>query len=441
MPYVNARCTVLMMVALVMSALLVPLNTALAQARGRDLAPLPQSFQFGVSSAGFQSEGHNKDSNWLRYSNSGRVAQRVNNAVDFFDQYEGDIARARSMGVSIYRLSVEWSRVEPRPGFYDPAAWAYYDRVMTAIKKAGMTPMITLNHWVHPGWEVDRGGWNRGGMAEDFVQYANMVIDRYESFKPYWITFNEPTEYVRREVMYGGLSIQNAGRMADGIVRAHRAIYAHAHQVQPGAQVSSNMAFLPIPVVQGATESVFQKRMVGAMDFIGVDQYYSLNAGDYSVANVLSGDLYKASQAPESMYYVLRYIARQYPGTPIRVIENGLAMDRMHARPDGYTRVDNLRDTVYWIQRARADGIPIVSYNYWSITDNYEWGSYNPQFGLFSVDPTDPQLRRIPTPAVEAYRQINRDHGVGKNFIPSRRPQPCSLVDAWSSCTEPVAVP
>jgi len=57
--------------------------------------------------------------------------------------------------------------------------------------------------------------------------------------------------------------------------------------------------------------------------------------------------------------------------------------------------------------RAVDDGAPVFGYNYWSITDNYEWGSYEPRFGLYSVDVrTDPALLRRPTEGVETYRTI-----------------------------------
>ena len=49
----------------------------------------------------------------------------------------------------------------------------------------------------------------------------------------------------------------------------------------------------------------------------------------------------------------------------------------------------------------------MIGYNYWSITDNYEWGSYRPRFGLYTVNAaTDPTLTRIPTDGVDAYRDI-----------------------------------
>lgn len=57
--------------------------------------------------------------------------------------------------------------------------------------------------------------------------------------------------------------------------------------------------------------------------------------------------------------------------------------------------------------RAIAEGAPVFGYNYWSLTDNYEWGSYTPRFGLYTVDVnTDPTLTRRPTDAVETYRTI-----------------------------------
>jgi hypothetical protein len=91
-------------------------------------------------------------------------------------------------------------------------------------------------------------------------------------------------------------------------------------------------------------------------------------------------------------------------------------------RPDGLSRADHLRDNVYWMQRARDDGIPILGYLYWSLTDNYEWGSYAPRFGLYRVDAVaDPALRRQPTDAVHAYRCIVSVGGVPPDYRPVRK--------------------
>ena len=83
----------------------------------------------------------------------------------------------------------------------------------------------------------------------------------------------------------------------------------------------------------------------------------------------------------------------------------------------------------------------MVSFNYWSITDNYEWGDYRPRFGLYSVDVQgDPALTRRPTDAVAAYRQITKARGVALGYRPTRSPVPCSLVAIPDSCTHPAVV-
>jgi beta-glucosidase len=41
-------------------------------------------------------------------------------------------------------------------------------------------------------------------------------------------------------------------------------------------------------------------------------------------------------------------------------------------------------------------GYPLEGYFHWSLTDNYEWGSYHARFGLYEVDFEDPALQRQP---------------------------------------------
>ncbi len=31
-------------------------------------------------------------------------------------------------------------------------------------------------------------------------------------------------------------------------------------------------------------------------------------------------------------------------------------------------------------------GVPLIGYLHWSLTDNYEWGSFTPRFGLYRID-------------------------------------------------------
>ncbi|MBW0273831.1 glycoside hydrolase family 1 [Nocardia sp. MH4] len=402
------------------------------------LASLGPEFLWGVAASGFQAEGDAPDSNWRRYAASGATQDPYLNSVDFRTRYRSDIALAADLGVRVYRIGIEWARVQPQPGVWDESALAFYDDVVRAITDAGMRPMLTLDHWVYPGWTADRGGWRDPEIVSNWLANARAVVDRFAGVDPLWVTFNEPTFYLVNEVRKGGIGVADAPAMTDRIAQAHNNIYDYIHSVQPGARVTSNIAF--IPGVDDAVSGPLLDRIAARLDYIGIDYYYGVSPTQLTVPDF--DRLWTLPLQSEGIYYALDHYTRRFPGKPLYIVENGIPTENGLPRADGYTRADSLRDTVYWLQRAVADGIPLIGYNYWSLTDNYEWGSYTPRFGLYTVDVlTDPTLTRTPTDAVAAYRAITAGGGVPADYRPTRAPVPCSLVDAATSCTDPVSVP
>ena len=55
-------------------------------------------------------------------------------------------------------------------------------------------------------------------------------------------------------------------------------------------------------------------------------------------------------------------------------------------RSDQLHRSQFLEAHVRQIQQLLRENVPILGYMHWSLTDNYEWGSYTPRFGLFSIN-------------------------------------------------------
>ncbi|MFJ4654033.1 glycoside hydrolase family 1 protein [Nocardia sp. NPDC088792] len=405
------------------------------------LPPLGPDFSWGVAMSGYQSEGHAPDSNWVRYVASHPSYDPYGDSVDFYDRYASDIALAKNLGINTYRLGIEWARIEPQPGVWDENGFAFYDKVIAAIRAAGMRPMITLDHWVYPGWEADRGGWHNPGMLDDWLTNMRKVVDRYAGDDPYWVTINEPFAYIMNEVRNGGLPITDILTMQDRLAAAHNTIYDYIHAAQPDAMVTSNVAYVPAadPIVNGG----MLDRIAAKLDYVGIDYYYGMSPDTIAQYSAFpQNELWKLPLQADGLYYALRHFAQRFPGKPLYVVENGMPTENDQARADGYDRADNLRDTVYWLQRAKADGMNVIGYNYWSLTDNYEWGSYTPRFGLYTVDTlTDPNLTRRPTDAVDAYREITHDGGVPASYLPTRPPATCSIVDAVQSCTDPVTLP
>ncbi|MFD0691620.1 glycoside hydrolase family 1 protein [Actinomadura fibrosa] len=406
-----------------------------ATGSGPATAKFPPGFLWGVATSGFQGEGSFPDSNWTRYveRRATGVTDPYNDSVDFRHRYPADLALARELGAKVFRTSIEWARVEPRRGVRDAGALAYYDDLVRRIRAAGMRPMITLDHWVYPGWVADQGAWDDPRTQDDWLRNARFLVDRYKRQGVIWITFNEASAYLYKELVTRPMNPAQLATMRTALVRTHRAAYDMIHKVDPGAPVSSNVAYGT--VFNGIFDAALFNDVTDKLDFVGIDYYYGANLENFSAAYALTGEFWRIDPEPEGLYYVLKNYQRRLPRLPLYIVENGMATDDGKPRPDGYTRTDHLRDHLYWVQRAMAEGVKVAGYNYWSLTDNYEWGSYRPRFGLYTVDAlTDPALARRPTDAVATYRSIIANRGVPSGYVPVRRPGWCSIEDPIATC-------
>ena len=89
---------------------------------------------------------------------------------------------------------------------------------------------------------------------------------------------------------------------------------------------------------------------------------------------------------PEGLEFFVRILERF--NLPMMIAENGMAHradPRGHyGRRDNLLRSDYLRRHIAVVRELKGRGWPIIGYFYWSLVDNYEWGSYAPRFGLYS---------------------------------------------------------
>jgi len=95
---------------------------------------LGEGFLIGVATSGYQVEGgYNGDgqphNNWAAWEGAGKAA-RSGLACDFWRHPEEALDRAAAIGCNAFRLSVEWARLEPRPGVSDDAALERYAAIL-----------------------------------------------------------------------------------------------------------------------------------------------------------------------------------------------------------------------------------------------------------------------------------------------------------------------
>ncbi len=95
---------------------------------------------------------------------------------------------------------------------------------------------------------------------------------------------------------------------------------------------------------------------------------------------------------PEGLHFFCKYYAEDLGNRPVMIAENGMALRRKPnnsvatRRSDQLHRSEFLQLHLQQVRRLRQEGVPLIGYMHWSLTDNYEWGSYTPRFGLLSID-------------------------------------------------------
>src|SRR5439155_19690425 len=117
----------------------------------RTTGAFPPNFLFGVATASHQVEGGHTNNDCSVLEARGDVADSAM-AVDHRNlaTLAADLTRAQSLGINAYRFSIEWSRVEPKPGQWDAAELLYYQSVIAAVRARGMTPIVVPNHFTLP---------------------------------------------------------------------------------------------------------------------------------------------------------------------------------------------------------------------------------------------------------------------------------------------------
>jgi beta-glucosidase len=94
---------------------------------------------------------------------------------------------------------------------------------------------------------------------------------------------------------------------------------------------------------------------------------------------------------PRGMRFFCDYYSKEFGNRPVLIAENGMAIRRRvdnknTLRRDRMTRSHFLRVHFEEIINIVRSDIPLIGYLHWSLFDNYEWGTFTPRFGLYSID-------------------------------------------------------
>ncbi|MER5177048.1 GH1 family beta-glucosidase [Streptomyces sp. NPDC002896] len=161
----------------------------------------PSAFLWGAATSAYQIEGAVREdgrtpSIWDTFCRTpGKVigGDTGDIAVDHYHRYRDDVALMAELGLTAYRFSVSWPRVQPTGrGPAVQRGLDFYRRLVDELLAHGIKPAVTLYHWDLPQELEDAGGWPERETAYRFAEYAAIVGEALGDRVEQWITLNEP---------------------------------------------------------------------------------------------------------------------------------------------------------------------------------------------------------------------------------------------------------
>jgi beta-glucosidase len=360
----------------------------------------PDGFLWGAATAAHQVEGNNVNNHYWEWEHAEHSPFREpsGDAVDHYHRFAEDLDLLAGAGLTAFRFSLEWSRIEPEEGHVSRAALDHYQRVVDACRDRALAPVVTLNHFTLPRWMARDGGWTGPKAGDRFARFTQAALPVLTD-AAYVCTLNEPNLMACLPVLaaMAGRGEPVAGlprpdqELTDALLEIHRRGMAVLRDggAPPAGLTLVGQEFL---AEDGAVEQAAAHR--AAME----DQFLAAAAGDdfvgmqvYSCARIgPDGPVAPAPELrtladveyrPQALGAAVARAAEVLPGMPLLVTENGIAT------ADDAQRIDHTREALRSLGTAIDGGADVRGYLHWSLLDNFEWfAGYGPTFGLVAVD-------------------------------------------------------
>lgn len=403
----------------------------------------PEGFLWGTATSSHQVEGWNEYNDWWEWEHlPGTIAdgQMSGRAADHYHKFREDFDIVQKLGNNAHRLSIEWSRINPRKGEFNQKAIDHYIEVLKDLKHRNIKVMLTLHHFTLPIWFADMGGFAKKENVQWFSKFVKEVVPQLREYVDFWITINEPNIYAMMSYMLGlwppGITNNfKAYKVFSNLALAHREAYEIIHDIcsddNPQVGVAHNVIsfetynkhsfsdWLSVKIVDWVWNHWFIEKTKVYHDFLGLNYYVHKRVKNIGLRNWSDIALEDRGEGRErsdldweifapGLFDVL--VDMNDYGLPIYVTENGISTlnDDQRAR----YLVSYLKELYHAIQA----GVKVKGYFYWSLLDNFEWDKgLTSRFGLVEVDfkTLDRKIRG----SGYLYKRICEENGIDHDLL------------------------
>ena len=351
-----------------------------------------------------------------------------------YRHFRKDLALVKELGTPVLRYGLPNHLIHLAPGRYD---WSFADEALAEIKRLGITPILDLMHFGVPDW---LGDFQNPELPVHFAEYAGAVAERYP-----WVRGYTPVNEIyvsARNSGWDGLwnerlrtergfvtalkHLVAANLLAAAaivkrrpnavIVTSESAEYTHHVSARPSHAIKlrNKLIFLSLDLLYSKSPDA-DVLMFAQDNGMTRDEFmwfmrtapagYQIMGNDYYGHNekllLPDGALMYGEDVLGWYLVTLRYFRRYY--RPVMHTETSTPFAELNPR-------------WLWKQwtnvlRMRRDGIPVLGFTWYSLTDQIDWDTQLAEkhdrlnaCGLYDLD-------RNPRPVAAEYRKLIREFG------------------------------
>jgi beta-glucosidase len=365
-----------------------------------------------------------------------------------YDRWQEDLGLIAELGVPCARYGVPWHRIQPQSNMWH---WQFADQTLERLLSLGIAPQVDLVHYGLPPWIEN--AFLHPDYPKYVSEYAARLAERFRGRITWYTPLNEPRItgwYCGRLGWWppfrrswdGFVALMLA--IARGIVETVKALESIDPEIvtyhvdatdlfdtddpvlEEEAQRRQEIVFLALDMISGRINerhplrSWLQNHGASEADF----DYFQSNAVDLHVIGMNLYPMFTQKKllrdasgrfrirmpyAAGDLVTRLGQLYHQRYGVPLFISETA-SMGSLRRR------LAWLDQSVRAVCQLRQEGVPLVGYTWWPMFALVTWAyrqgrrpvtEHLAQMGLWDIRPdSDDLLRRVRTPAVDAYRDL-----------------------------------